>query len=190
MSHTITFCPHTFTCKCSLQWVIALVREASSFCYTINTGPSLGLLLDTLLLPGVMEMLKLLLSRISPSRCSSSSEVGLMLGGPAQNPGSGPPQGPSLPHCPGKQREVRALLSKAASEGQGQLLQSSDMNMVSGFSLDYGSLHGLWKEHRHWTSAQTSASGTQTWLSWVQTSPWPWVAAQASSSHLQFRLSS
>ena len=83
VSHTITFCPHTFTCKCSLQWVIALVREASSFCYTINTGPSLGLLLDTLQLPGVMEMLKLLLSRISPSRCSSSSEVGLMLGGPA-----------------------------------------------------------------------------------------------------------
>ena len=41
-------------CSESLVWF-----EASGFCYTINTGSSLGLLLDTLLSPCVMEILQL-----------------------------------------------------------------------------------------------------------------------------------
>ena len=32
--------------------------KTSGFCYTINTGPSLGLLLNILLLPGFMEILQ------------------------------------------------------------------------------------------------------------------------------------
>ena len=43
------FCPINFTCKCSLQWVIDLVKD-SGFWYIIDTGPSLKLLLVILLL--------------------------------------------------------------------------------------------------------------------------------------------
>jgi hypothetical protein len=41
-------------CNESLVWF-----KASGFCYTINTGSSLGLLCDILLLPCVMEILQL-----------------------------------------------------------------------------------------------------------------------------------
>ena len=53
MSHSISFLPNSFICKCSFVWF-----EASGFCYTFNTGFSPGLLLDSLLLPCVMEILK------------------------------------------------------------------------------------------------------------------------------------
>ena len=53
----------------SLVWL-----EASGFCYTVNTGSSLGLLLDILLLPSIsMETLQLYLCRTGPFMCSSSS---------------------------------------------------------------------------------------------------------------------
>jgi hypothetical protein len=44
-----TLCPNIFTLKGSLPWVIGLV-QASGFCYTIDTGASVGLLSDLLLL--------------------------------------------------------------------------------------------------------------------------------------------
>jgi len=40
----------------SLQWVIGLDQD---FCYTINTGSSLGLLSDMVLFPSVVEILQL-----------------------------------------------------------------------------------------------------------------------------------
>lgn len=49
-SHSLPSSPYIFTCECSLQWVIHLV-QASGFCYTIDTGLSLGLPLDILLYP-------------------------------------------------------------------------------------------------------------------------------------------
>jgi hypothetical protein len=72
VSHTISVCPHFFTCKYSLQWVTGLVQDLC-FCYTINTGSSLRFLLDTLLLPCVMEILQLWICRTSPFTHSSSS---------------------------------------------------------------------------------------------------------------------
>jgi hypothetical protein len=48
-------------CRDSLQWF-----EASGFCSTVNTGSSLGLLLDILLFPCVMEILQLWIYRSWP----------------------------------------------------------------------------------------------------------------------------
>jgi hypothetical protein len=47
--------------------------KASGFCYTISTGPSLGLLLDMLLFPCVMEILKLWICRTGSFMNSGSS---------------------------------------------------------------------------------------------------------------------
>jgi hypothetical protein len=44
VSHSIPFCPNSFSLKWSLQWVMGLV-QGSGFCYTINTGSSPELLL-------------------------------------------------------------------------------------------------------------------------------------------------
>ena len=65
-------------CNESLVWF-----EASGFCYTINTGSSLGLLSDILLLPCVMEILQLWICRTSPFmhhmlyHCISGGDVGI-----------------------------------------------------------------------------------------------------------------
>ena len=58
-------------CHDSLVWI-----KASDFCYTINTGSLPGLLLDILLLPCVMEILKLWIYRTGPFMCSSHSQMG------------------------------------------------------------------------------------------------------------------
>jgi hypothetical protein len=47
--------------------------EAWGFCYTINTGSSLGLLLDILLLLCIMEILQLWICRAYPFTHDSSS---------------------------------------------------------------------------------------------------------------------
>jgi hypothetical protein len=47
--------------------------KASGFCYTINIGSSLGLLLDILLLPCIMEILQLWIFSPSSLTCYSSS---------------------------------------------------------------------------------------------------------------------
>ena len=49
------FCPHSFTCKCSLQELLVWF-EASGFCYPINTGSLPGLLSDTLSLPCIVHL--------------------------------------------------------------------------------------------------------------------------------------
>lgn len=46
VSHSIPFCPNSFTCKCSESFVWF---KASGFCYTFNTRSSLGLLWNILL---------------------------------------------------------------------------------------------------------------------------------------------
>ena len=58
MSHTVNPFIHiallaSVHCKESLVWF-----KASGFCYTIDTGPSLGLLLDILLLSCIVENLQ------------------------------------------------------------------------------------------------------------------------------------
>jgi hypothetical protein len=64
--------------------------EASGFCYTINPGTSVGLLLTILLLPCVTELLELCIYRTGFFACSSGSLVGYMWDRPTQSPGSGP----------------------------------------------------------------------------------------------------
>lgn len=59
ISLSILFCPHIFTCRYLLQWVIGLFLTASRFCYTINTRSSQVFLSDILLSICVMEILKL-----------------------------------------------------------------------------------------------------------------------------------
>lgn len=53
--------------------------KASSFCYTLYTGHSLGCLLDILLFPQVTEILQLWIYRSGPFTCSSSSPLRWML---------------------------------------------------------------------------------------------------------------
>lgn len=53
--------------------------QASGFCYTINTRSLLELLL-AILLPCVMELLQLWICRINHFSCSSSSQMGWILG--------------------------------------------------------------------------------------------------------------
>lgn len=84
--HTVYLFVHTawladVHCNESLVWF-----EASGFCYTINTGSLLGLLSDILLLPCVMELLCLWTCRMGPFTCSSSSQMGWMLGWPNTKP--------------------------------------------------------------------------------------------------------
>lgn len=84
MSHTVYAFIHipfltSVHCKDSLASF-----EPSSCCYTINTGPSIGLLLDILLLLCVLEVLQLLVCRTGPFTCSSRS----CWSGPTQNPSS------------------------------------------------------------------------------------------------------
>ena len=62
--------------------------EASGFCYTIENRPSLGLLLDILLLPCVMRILKLWIYRTSTFICSNRSWMGWILGWANYSPGS------------------------------------------------------------------------------------------------------
>ena len=52
----------------SLVWF-----EASGFCYTVNTGSSLGPLLDSLFFLCVMEILQLWITRIGSFLSSNSS---------------------------------------------------------------------------------------------------------------------
>ena len=60
------------------------------FCYSIDTETSLELLLDILLLPDVIEILKLWICRTSSFMCSGSSSIGRCWCEPSQSPGSGP----------------------------------------------------------------------------------------------------
>ena len=71
--HTIYPFAHTalltnIHCNESSSWL-----ETSDFCYTINTGSSLGLLSDILLLPYVMEILSLWFFRTGSFTYASSS---------------------------------------------------------------------------------------------------------------------
>jgi hypothetical protein len=95
--------------------------KASGFCYTINTGSSPGLLSDILLLPCVMEFLKLWICRTGPFARSSSSQMRWTLGWanskpwiwvwvvaelislPALSLLPMPPR-PALSHCPGEEQ--------------------------------------------------------------------------------------
>jgi hypothetical protein len=54
--------------------------KTSGFCYTINTGSLLGLLLDVLLLPCVMEILQLWIYRTGSFTSSSDSYMRWILG--------------------------------------------------------------------------------------------------------------
>ena len=71
--------PYIFTCKCVLQKVIVWFK-ASGFYYTVDAGPSLGLFLDSLLLPCVMEILQLWVCRTDPFMYSSILLMGWVLG--------------------------------------------------------------------------------------------------------------
>lgn len=59
VSHSVLFCPQIFICTCSLERVVGLFLRplASGLCYTTNTGSSLELLSNILLLPCVREIL-------------------------------------------------------------------------------------------------------------------------------------
>jgi hypothetical protein len=63
-------------CSASLVWF-----KGSGFCYTINTGSSLGLLLDILLLPRAMEILQLYSQDLPLHVPSSSYMDGVDVGG-------------------------------------------------------------------------------------------------------------
>lgn len=69
--------PYIFSCKYSL-----VQFEASGFCYTIDTGPSLGLLLDFLLLLCVVEILLVWVCRTCFFPCVSRSMMGECWGAP------------------------------------------------------------------------------------------------------------
>lgn len=74
MSHALN--PLSTHCEKSL-----LGLEASGFCYTADAGgPSLGLFLDILLLPCVMEILTLWVCESGPFTCPSKSQTEWMLG--------------------------------------------------------------------------------------------------------------
>jgi hypothetical protein len=91
VSHSMPFCQNSFSCThCheSLVWF-----EASGFCY--NTGSSLGLLSDAVLLPCVMELLQLWVCR-TLSWVPGAHSWHRCWGEPNQNPGSGPRWWPCL----------------------------------------------------------------------------------------------
>lgn len=106
-----TLCLHFFDCK--YYWLVVWY-EASGF-YSINTITLLGLLLDILLLPCVMEILKLWFCRTAPSHTSVVHRWGRYWGWQTQNLGPGPglrlsclacstsalsPSGLAFPFCP------------------------------------------------------------------------------------------
>ena len=64
--------------------------EASGFCYSINTGSSPGLLLDTLLFSVVIEIPQLWIFRTSLLPAPAIHRWGRCLGGTTRSPGSGP----------------------------------------------------------------------------------------------------
>jgi hypothetical protein len=70
MSHTVSFCPHNLTCKCSPQWVIGLFWGLWLLMH-YEFGSSCGLCSDILLLPWVMEILQLWNCRPGPYECST-----------------------------------------------------------------------------------------------------------------------
>ena len=66
------------------------MRPLACFCYSSNTGSSLGLLSDILLLPCVMESCSVGSVGSAPSCTPSVHQRGRCWGGPIQSPGSGP----------------------------------------------------------------------------------------------------
>ena len=83
-SHRLPFSPFIFTWKCSLVRL-----KVSGFCYTTNTGLSLGLLLDILLLSCVMEILQFWICRVGPSHAPKVNRFGGCWSGLVHSPGSG-----------------------------------------------------------------------------------------------------
>lgn len=74
-------CGHCSVSQCTLQSTRHYLThcnesriwfKASSFCYTIDTGPSLDFLLDILLLSCMVEILMFWVCRSGPFTCSSS----------------------------------------------------------------------------------------------------------------------
>lgn len=73
-SHSIPF--SSYTLLASIYCNESLVKfKSSGFWYTINTEPSLALLLDTLFLSFVMETMQLWKFITVPFKCSSISQM-------------------------------------------------------------------------------------------------------------------
>lgn len=105
LSHSITFCPSSFTCKCLLQWFVDLLcLWLLIYCqYWILNGTPLNPIAVL-----VMERVQLWFCRTSPFTCFSSSYMEWMLdldmgGSWLGQPISSPmltPSGSALPHPP------------------------------------------------------------------------------------------
>lgn len=103
--HNTPFCPHSFTCRCSFQWVSGLLSASVPlvFCYTLNTGSSLRLLLDILCHGDLLSHIHTALA--SPSNTAArarASSHALRSYSPMQS-------GPTLPSLP---EEVQGPLSQ------------------------------------------------------------------------------
>ena len=80
VSHNVPFCPNSFTCKCSLHYL--LVRFEISGFYCTITGSSPGLLWDILLLPASWRYCSFGPTGLAPSCSLEAHRWGRSWGGP------------------------------------------------------------------------------------------------------------